>query len=85
VKIPARVLRPDALPHSITKPAEYAQAGISEYWIVDPEQRKITVWVLDQGQYRLHGKFGLHEAATSVLLSGFQAPVGDVLAAGETA
>jgi len=69
----------------ITKPAEYAKAGISEYWIVDPEERKITVLVLDQGKYRLHGEFGPQEAATSVLLSGFQAPVADVLAAGEAA
>jgi len=69
----------------VTKPAEYAKAEIPEYWIVDPEEQNITVLVLDQGSYRLHGKFGANEMATSVLLSGFQVRVADVFAAGETA
>jgi Uma2 family endonuclease len=69
----------------VTKRAEYAKAEISEYWIVDPEEQNITVLVLDQGSYGLHGKFGQNETATSVLLSGFQVRVADVFAAGETA
>jgi Uma2 family endonuclease len=69
----------------ITKPAEYLKAGISEYWIVDPEERKIRVLTLEQDRYRLHGEFGPDEVATSELLSGFQVPVADVLAAGEIA
>lgn len=69
----------------VTKRAEYEKAEISEYWIVDPEERNITVLVLDQGSYRLHGKFGADEMAASVLLSGFQVRVADVFAAGENA
>ena len=30
-----------------TKRAEYARAGISEYWIVDPQESRITVLTLD--------------------------------------
>ena len=51
-----------------TKPEEYAAAGISEYWIVDPEQSRITILVLQGSSYREHGVFGPGQTATSVLL-----------------
>jgi Uma2 family endonuclease len=66
-----------------TKRAEYARAGIAEYWIVDPQERRITVLTLDAGTYREHGVFAPGQAATSVLLAGFSVPVADVFAAGE--
>ena len=69
------------------KPAEYAAAGIPEYWIVDPETRTITVLTLDGvpagGPYRVHGEFRTGQTAASVLLPGFTAKVDEVLAAGE--
>ena len=57
------------------KRREYAQAGIPEYWIVDPQTKTITVLVLDGTQYVEHGVFALGERATSRLLSGFVADV----------
>lgn len=66
-----------------TKKIEYAAAGIPEYWIVDPENREITVLVLDNGTYRTHGVFRGDDAATSVLLDGFAVQPADVFAAGE--
>ena len=39
------------------KRRDYAEAGIAEYWIVDPEQRKVTVLSLDGKDYREHGVF----------------------------
>ncbi|NJL52540.1 MAG: Uma2 family endonuclease, partial [Hydrococcus sp. SU_1_0] len=33
------------------KVAEYEDAGIAEYWIVDPIEEKITVLVLEKGEY----------------------------------
>ena len=33
------------------KVAEYQEKGIPEYWIVDPISKKITILVLDQGNY----------------------------------
>jgi Uma2 family endonuclease len=33
------------------KAIEYQEAGIPEYWIVDPIEQKITVLVLDKGSY----------------------------------
>ncbi len=35
----------------VTKRSEYAQAGIPEYWIVDPRERTITVLVLSGEVY----------------------------------
>ena len=65
------------------KRAEYAEAGITEYWIVDPEPRTITVLTLEGKQYREHGVFAVNARATSVLLVGLEAPVSNVFAAGE--
>jgi len=58
-----------------TKRREYAQAGIPEYWIVDPVQRSVTVLTLDGQTYALHGEFAQSEFATSVLLEGFSVDV----------
>jgi Uma2 family endonuclease len=64
------------------KPKEYAQAGIAEYWIVDPRERRITVLTLDGKSYREHGVFSPGQTATSVLLGGFGVDVSSVFAAG---
>jgi Uma2 family endonuclease len=59
----------------VEKRREYAEAGIPEYWIVDPFAETITVLVLGDDPaatvYREHGVFGRGERATSVLLTGF--------------
>jgi Uma2 family endonuclease len=65
------------------KRREYAAAGIAEYWIVDPQEQRITVLALDGTAYRVHGAFHPGEMATSVLLSGFTVAVQAVFAAGQ--
>jgi Uma2 family endonuclease len=67
-----------------TKRREYAKAGIFEYWIVDPQRKRITVLVLDGKKYRVHGRFGVGAVATSKLLKGFAVSVADVLAQGDS-
>jgi len=57
------------------KRQEYAQAGIAEYWIVDPQQKLITVLVLRGRQYHRHGEFKPGMVASSVRLAGFTLPV----------
>jgi Uma2 family endonuclease len=52
----------------VTKRREYAQAGIPEYWIVEPQVEMIIVLRLDQGQYIEYGRFGRGTNATSALL-----------------
>lgn len=53
------------------KLADYAEAGIAEYWIVDAERRLVTVFRLDGGRYVIHGEFGPGAMASSVLLPDF--------------
>lgn len=65
----------------VQKRAEYAAAGIPEYWIVDPETTTITVLTLDGAEYRVHGEFKTGDTATSVLLPGFGVNVADCFAA----
>jgi Uma2 family endonuclease len=61
------------------KREEYAQAGIPEYWIVDPELDQITVLTLDDQSYVVHGEFKLGDQATSKLLPDFAIDVASVL------
>jgi Uma2 family endonuclease len=65
-----------------TKRQEYARAKIPEYWIVDPQEQRITVLTLDGATYRVHGEFGPGMEATSVLLPGFVVKVEAVFASG---
>lgn len=64
----------------VDKRRDYAQAGIAEYWIVDPLEKKITVLSLAGHEYREHGVFFAEDIATSVLLPRFQVPVKDLFA-----
>jgi Uma2 family endonuclease len=63
---------------TVTKRREYAQAGIPEYWIVDPAGASITVLTLQRQEYTLHGEFVDGETATSVLLDRFTVEVSSV-------
>lgn len=65
-----------------TKRDEYARAGISEYWIVDPREARVTVLSLDGDRYRVAGEYAPGEAARSVLLGGLEIAVSEILAAG---
>jgi Uma2 family endonuclease len=57
----------------VTKRDEYARAGIPEYWIVDPEEETITVYVLKprRKSYVEHVVFRKGDRAESKLLPGF--------------
>ncbi len=59
----------------VEKRGDYAEAGIPEYWIVDPLDETITVLVLDGDIYTEHGVFRRGTSARSVLLEGFQVSV----------
>jgi Uma2 family endonuclease len=64
-----------------TKRFEYAKAGIPEYWIVDPQQKEITILKLAGDHYDVHGIFHPSEKAESPLLPGLSVDVTQVFAA----
>jgi Uma2 family endonuclease len=67
----------------VEKRAEYARAGIPEYWIVDPEEGRIVVLALQGAEYVEHGVFTRGQRATSRLLPGFEVDVTATLAANQ--
>jgi Uma2 family endonuclease len=61
----------------VEKRAEYAAAGIPEYWIADPRDKSLAILTLDPGaaEYREVGRYGEGETARSVLLDGLAVDV----------
>jgi Uma2 family endonuclease len=60
---------------TVIKRADYAAAGIPEYWIVPPAEATITVLRLVGDAYVVHGVFRRGDIATSSLLQGFTVSV----------
>jgi Uma2 family endonuclease len=59
----------------VVKRVEYAQAGIPEYWIVDPRSREIIVLKLEGSVYVQHQHAREGDVAMSALLEGFAVDV----------
>jgi Uma2 family endonuclease len=62
------------------KLADYAEAKIAEYWIIDPERKVIVVQRLEGERYAIDGEFTCGKQATSVSLSGFSVDVAALFA-----
>jgi len=58
---------------------EYQKAGVFEYWIIDPFNKSIEVYILENGTYMALGKWGTGEIAKSKLLDGLEVRVDDVI------
>ena len=63
------------------KRRDYAEAGIPEYWIVDPTERRIMVLRLEGDTYSVSGEYAEGQEAESKLLAGFGVDIARVLAA----
>lgn len=59
---------------------EYAQAGVSEYWIVETTP-SVEIFALQDKLYRLVGKWDAGQTASSQLLPGFSMTVSNLLEA----
>ncbi len=62
------------------KLAEYATAGIAEYWIVSPADQVVQVYRLADDAYTLDGTYTDSAIIQSHVLHGFALPVADVFA-----
>ena len=75
----AEVISPDNPDRDLVeKRADYAEAGIPEYWIVDPRDETIRVLTLQGAAYVEHGEYVRGNTAKSPLLAGFAAEVSAV-------
>jgi Uma2 family endonuclease len=63
---------------TVEKVADYAEARIPEYWIVNPIEETITVLQLLETAYIEHGRFRRGMVVTSALLGGFSVDVNAV-------
>ncbi|MEJ7595110.1 MAG: Uma2 family endonuclease [Planctomycetaceae bacterium] len=66
------------------KRRDYARAGVSEYWIVDPDDRKIVVLVLQNGTYQTHGEFAIGDKAAGVLIPDLKIDVAEIMKLGDS-
>ena len=81
----AEVVSPDDPDRDLVeKRADYAEAGIPEYWIVDPRDETITVLTLDGEVYVEVGAYARGGTAASRLLDGFTAEVAALFDAPES-
>jgi Uma2 family endonuclease len=62
----------------IDKRKEYEAAGITEYWIVDPHERKVTILALRDGKYVEHSVVKDGQTAQSALLPGMKTEVSNI-------
>ena len=72
----AEIVSPDRPERDLVdKRADYAEAGIPEYWIVDPRHDTVTVLTLAAGAYVEHAAYSRGDTAASPLLDGLAVDV----------
>lgn len=58
----AEVLSPSTAKNDLgPKKETYAKCGVQEYWIISPEDKRIEVYHLKDGQFDLHDVYAVHE------------------------
>jgi Uma2 family endonuclease len=56
----------------------YQEAGVPEYWMVDPDARTVEVYVLKDGRYAELCRGGVGDVVGSVAVQGFKLKVADL-------
>lgn len=70
VRLVAEILSPGShRTDRVTKMSEYAEAGIGEYWLIDPDARTLAVFTLGKTHYQLAGEY---DGAVTLSFAGVQ-------------
>ena len=56
----------------------YAEAGVREYWPVDPRKDTVTLLELQDGEYAERSVLGPEDTLTTPLLPGLSIPLGEI-------
>lgn len=73
------ILSPSTQRHDrVTKFNLYQEAGVREYWIVDPMSRTVQVYVLENGLFRVVESYSAEDEAEVRVLSGCIVSLRDV-------
>ena len=56
----------------------YARFGVREYWLVDPEERTVSVLSLDGGEFYEVARFGEDDTLTSQVVEGLRIDLSEV-------
>jgi Uma2 family endonuclease len=71
VDLAVEIVSPESVERdTVTKPAEYAAGGVREYWLIDPSERTVVFYQLDDGRYRL-GEIDADGIYRSAAIPGF--------------
>ncbi|MBN1873199.1 MAG: Uma2 family endonuclease [Anaerolineae bacterium] len=64
----------------LTKTGEYALAGVPEYWLIDPEMQRVTVYTLPENAetYHLSAEYNVGEQVRAETLPGFTVLAGEL-------
>lgn len=73
------ILSPDKPSRDLVeKRADYAEAGIPEYWVVDPDRELLLQFKLEDGAYRKVAQLGRGSVVDSFVLSGLEVSVSEL-------
>ena len=76
--IAIEILSTDRSRDLVRKRQIYAEAGVLEYWLIDPRNDTVTQLELRDGQYIERAVLGVDDALTTHLLPGLSIPLGDI-------
>jgi Uma2 family endonuclease len=69
---------------TVEKKALYERFGVKEYWLIDPANRVMEVFSLQNGKYALHAFVAEEGQASSALLEGFEVHSSDIFTSPES-
>ena len=76
--IVVEILSTDRNRDLVRKRQLYAEAGVREYWLIDPRNDTVTPLELRDGEYAERAVLGIGDALTTPLLPGLSVPLADI-------